>query len=117
MRGVYPMILALTSAAALPGVQAEEAGTAQELHELRQAVQQQSKQLELLAEQVGKLTRVLETHKGGEAAAKPSEPEPAPAASATTSVESPKPAAETTSAAAEPAKPEAIPKADAVPGT
>ena len=120
MRGVYPMILALTcSAAALPGVQAEEAGAAQELHELRQTVQQQSKQIELLAEQVGKLTRALETQKGGEAAAKPPEPAPAPtpAASATTPVESPKPAAETTSSAAEPAKPEGIPKADAGPGT
>jgi LysM repeat protein len=122
MRGVYPMILALTaSAAAIPCVQAEDAGAAQELRELRQAVQQQSKQIELLAEQVGKLTRVLEAPKGGETAAKPVEPVPAGptvlTTPATTAIESPKPAAETASAATEPAKAEGIPKAEAVPGT
>ncbi|HSI14900.1 MAG TPA: LysM peptidoglycan-binding domain-containing protein [Chthoniobacter sp.] len=102
-------------------MQAEDAAALQELRELRQTVQQQSKQIEVLAEQVGKLARALEAQKGGEAAAKPPEPASAaassPAAPATVSVESPKPAAETVSAAAEPAKPEAIPKADAPPGT
>lgn len=120
MRGVYPMLLALTvSVAALPSVQAEEAGSAQELRELRQAVQQQSKQIEVLAEQVGKLTRALEAQKGGDVVAKPAEPipAPAPAAAATTSVESPKPAAEPAPATAEPAKGEGIPKAEAIPGT
>lgn len=118
MRGVYPMLLALSvSVAALPGVRAEDTGAAQELRELRQAVQQQSKQIEVLAEQVGKLARALEVQKGGEAAAKPTEPTPAPAAPATPSVESPKAPAEAAPAASEPAKGEGIPKAEAVPGT
>ncbi len=118
MRGVYPMILALTvSAAALPSARADEAGATQELRELRQAVQQQSKQIEVLAEQLGKLTRALEVQKGGEAAAKPAEPAPAPAAPATTSIESPKAPAEAASAAAEPAKGEGIPKAEVTSGT
>ncbi len=43
---------------------AEEATTTvQELRELRQTVNQQSRQIELLAEQVGKLTRALEGQK------------------------------------------------------
>jgi len=62
--------------------QAEEATPTQELRELRQAVQQQSKQIELLAEQVARLTRALDSQKIAEAG------------TATTSVEAPKPALE-----------------------
>jgi LysM repeat protein len=86
------------------------------LHELRQAVQQQTRQIEILAEQVGKLTRVLENQKGGEATVKTSDPTPppAPAATATSSVDAAKPTAEATTEAP---KTEGVPKADAVPGT
>jgi LysM repeat protein len=52
---------------------AEEAA-APELRELHQAVQQQSRQIELLAEQIGKLTRALESQKS--AAMAPAAPAP-----------------------------------------
>jgi LysM repeat protein len=63
---------------------AEEAAAGQELRELRQAVQQQSRQIELLAEQIGKLTRALEGHKAADPAL----------AAPTTSIEAPEPAPE-----------------------
>jgi LysM repeat protein len=116
MRRVFPLILAFAvSAAAVPCVQAEDTAAAQELRELRQAVQQQGKQIELLAEQVGKLTRALEAQKGVETA-KPAEPAPAPTVT-TSTIETAKPVPEVAPAAAEPAKSEGIPKAEAVPGT
>jgi LysM repeat protein len=101
-----PLILAFacTSFFAFPA-QAEDSPSAQELHELRQAVEQQSKQIELLAEQVGRLTKALEGQK-------PSEPAAATAAS-TTSAEAPKPAPDATSEAP---KEEAVPKAEPVAG-
>jgi len=113
MRRIFPLILALAvSAAAVPGVLAEESPGAQELHELRQAIQQQAKQIELLAEQVGRLTRLIEGQKGADSAAKTSESTPAP--TATPSVELSKPSAEGTTEAP---KAESVPKAEAVPGT
>lgn len=116
MRRAFSLILALAvSAVAMPSLRAEDAAASQELRELRQAVQQQSRQIELLAEQVGKLTRALEVQKGVETA-KPAESAPAPTVTTSTS-EIPKPAPEVAPAAAEPAKGEGIPKADAVPGT
>jgi LysM repeat protein len=112
MRCIFPLVLALAaSAAAAPRSLGEDSPGAQELHELRQAVEQQSKQIELLAEQVGKLTHALEAQKGAEPAAKA--PETGPAAAPTTSIESPKPPAEST---AEAPKAESVPKAEAVPG-
>lgn len=56
-------LLAITGAAA----SGEEAATAQELRELRQAVQWQAKQIEMLTEQIGRLTRTLETTKAPDA--------------------------------------------------
>jgi LysM repeat protein len=96
---------------AIPRVSAEDAPGAQELRELRQAIEQQAKQIEVLAEQVGKLTRALEAQKSGDSAVKPAEPSAAPAP--TTSIESPKPAADST---AEAPKAEAVPKAEPVAG-
>ncbi len=85
----------------LPAVRGEEPTALQELKELRETVQQQSKQIELLAEQIGRLTRAIEGQKAPEGAA------------ATTSIDKPAPAA-----AAEPVpeapKAEAIPKAEPV---
>ena len=119
MRRVFSLILALAiSVAAAPCIQAEDVAVSQELRDLRQAVQQQSKQIELLAEQVGKLTRALEAQKGVETA-KPAESAPAPTITTSTS-ETAKPvpeAAPAPTAATEPAKGEGIPKAEAVSGT
>ncbi len=84
----------------LPSAWAEEASPSQELRELRQAVQQQAKQIEVLAEQILRLTRALEGQKTTET--------PGP----TTSIEIPKPAAEP---APEIAKAEPAPKAEPVP--
>jgi LysM repeat protein len=61
---------------------AQETPVAQEVRELRQTVQQQGKQIETLAQQVAKLSLLLETAKGTRATTeivKPS-PEPVPAA-------------------------------------
>ena len=124
MRRVLPLILGLAVfTATAPRTWAEDAVASPELRDLRQAVQQQTKQIELLTEQVGKLTRALEGHKGGETAAKPAESVsvPGPTVSIPTA-DTAKPAPEApTSAAApatvEPAKAEGIPKAEAVPGT
>ncbi len=44
-------------------LQAEEAPAALEIRELRQAIQQQAKQIEVLTEQVGRLTRAIEGQK------------------------------------------------------
>jgi LysM repeat protein len=84
----------------LGGAMAEENAAQQELRDLRQAVQQQSKQIESLAEQVGRLTRMLEAQKPAESAA-------------ASSVETPKPAADP---ATEAPKAEAVPKAEPVSG-
>jgi LysM repeat protein len=121
MRRLLPLLLVL--AIASPGV--GRAGEpvppeAQELHELRQAVEQQSKQIEELTEQVGKLTRALVGGNAAEPVPRPAESAPTasvngPTASATgptTSVEAPKPAADP---AAETARSEAVAKADAAP--
>lgn len=106
MRRFFPLIMALIVASfAAPRARGEDSPNAQELHELRQAVEQQSKQIEMLAEQVGKLTRVVEGQKAPESAPTPAVP--------TTSIEAPKPAAEP---AAEAPKAEAVPKAEAAPG-
>ena len=79
MRSPFSLLAALSAFVfILASVQAEEATPAQELRDLRQAVQQQSKQIELLAEQVARLTRALDSQKN-------------PDAAATTSVEAPKP--------------------------
>ena len=83
----------------LSGAWAEENSTQLELKELRQTVQQQTKQIEMLTEQIGRLARALEGQK----------PAPELAAPPTTSVESVKPAAE---AAPEAPKAEAVSKAE-----
>ena len=112
MRRVFPLILALAvSTGAVPCTQAEDTPSAQELHELRQAVQQQAKQIEILAAQIGKLTRAVEAQKAGEPTVKTAEPGPAPIPA--TSGESSKPPGEST---AEAPKAEGVPKAEAVPG-
>jgi LysM repeat protein len=109
---ILPLILVLAvSAAVVPRLLAEDSPGAQELHELRQAIQQQAKQIELLTEQVGKLTRVVEGQKAAESAAKT--PESAPAPTVATSIEPSKPPAEGT---AEAPKAEAVPKVETVPG-
>jgi len=104
-----PLILAFACSSffALPAP-AEDSPGAQELHELRQAVEQQSKQIELLAEQVGRLTRALEGQKAPEPAAAPAAP-----TAPTTSVEAPKTASD---AAPEAPKAEAVPKAETAAG-
>lgn len=80
MRSSFSLFAALSAFVfILAPVQAEEVTPAQELRDLRQAVQQQSKQIELLAEQVARLTRALDSRENPGAAA------------ATTSVETPKP--------------------------
>lgn len=118
MRRVSSLILTLAiSAAAVSRVPAEEAPAGQELRDLRQAVQQQTKQIELLAEQVGRLTRALEGQKGGEVATKPAEPAPTVAVPTTSAEAAKPPTAEATPTAPEPTKAEGIPKAEAVPGT
>ena len=89
----------------LPRAGAEEPPAQEELKELRQAVQQQTKQIEMLAEQVGKLTRAVEGQKGAAAA-------PAPA---TTSVEIPKTAPTSLPVPENEPLPD-IQKAEAVPG-
>ena len=83
----------------------------EELHELRQAVEeQQARQIEKLTEQVGRLTRLIEAQKGTEAPAKPAEAAgPSPA---TTSVETTKSPAE--AAPTEAPKAEVVPKTEAV---
>ncbi|WP_165920081.1 LysM peptidoglycan-binding domain-containing protein [Chthoniobacter flavus] len=119
MRRFLPLIMALgLSLATVPGLHAEDAVATQKLDELRQAVEAQSRQISILAEQVGKLTKALETQKVPEPTVKINEvpptaapaPSPVPAASA----EGTKPTSET---APEAPKGEAIPKAEAVPGT
>lgn len=112
MRRFFPLMLALaiTSPPALRAG-AEVPPSVQELHELREAVDQQAKQIELLTEQVGKLTRLIEAQKGAEPAAKAAEPSAPPAP--TTSVEVSKPPTE---AATEAPKAEAVPKAEATAG-
>jgi LysM repeat protein len=98
MRRLIPCLLMLSALSfLLLPAHAEESPTSQELRELRQTVQQQSKQIELLAEQIGRLTRALEGQKP---------PELPPA---TTSIEAPKPLAEPTPEAP---KVEPVPKAE-----
>jgi LysM repeat protein len=109
MRRFIPLMLVL----AMTGSVAVWAGNelppgAVELDKLRQAVDQQSKQIEVLTEQVGRLTRAIEGQKSVEAPA-PARPAEAPSA-ATTSVEAAKPPAEST---ADAPKAETAPKAEA----
>ena len=93
----------------LPRAGAEEAPAQEELKELRQAVQQQSKQIEMLAEQVGRLARAIEGHNG------------ATISTPTTSIESPKAAPTSLPVPEEPvpdvSKGEAVAKVDAAPGS
>ncbi len=101
MRHLSPRLLALSAwLLLLPIAPAEETPASQEMRELRQAVQQQSRQIELLAEQVGRLTRVIEGQKTTDANG------------AVTSVEAPKPVADPL---LEVPKAEAVPKAEPVP--
>jgi LysM repeat protein len=116
MRRHFPLFLAFAIASSVglcragEPARAENAAEAQELREMRQAIEQQSKQIQLLTEQIGKLTKALEGQKAPESsAAKPAE---AAAAAPTTSIEAPKPAGD---AAAEGPKVETTaPKAEAV---
>jgi len=95
MRRFFPLLIVSSTALVLaPPALAQEAAPAQELRELRAAVQQQGRQIEALAEQITRLTRALEGPKTAEPA-----------------VEVPRAPTEI----AEAAKTEAIPKAEAVP--
>jgi LysM repeat protein len=79
MRPTFSLLAALSAVVLiLAPAQAEEATPAQELRDLRQAVQQQSKQIELLAEQVARLTRSLDSQKNREAAASTEPPKSTP---------------------------------------
>jgi LysM repeat protein len=103
----------------LPAVGADEA-TSQELKELRQALQQQTKQIELLAEQVGRLTRALQAQEKGPEVATPT------TGAATTSVTPntltpkplpPLPDLNVPPPTPQPPRTEAVPTAEAVTGT
>jgi LysM repeat protein len=113
MRRHFPLFLAFAIASSVglsragEPVHAENAPQAQELREMRQALEQQSRQIQLLTEQIGKLTKALEGQKTPEStAAKPAE-----SAAPTTAIEPPKPSGD---AAAEGPKVETAPKAEAV---
>ena len=100
----------------VPAYGAEETSPQQqELKELRQAVQQQTKQIELLAEQVGRLTRALEAQQKGPEIATPT------TGTATTNIGTPKPLPPlpdvTPPAPTAVPRAEAVPTAEAVPGT
>ena len=118
MRRYLKLLLALAIASPLAstlGGQEAPAPSGQEIREMRQAIEQQSKQIELLTEQIGKLTKALE----GQKAPEPAAAKPADSASAgpTTSVEPAKPsepAKPAGDAAAEAPKTENAPKAEAV---
>lgn len=103
----------LTSLGALfllsSGAWADESATAQEIRELRQAVTQQTKQIELLAEQVGRLTRAMQTQKAPEEPVTPlsEAPAKAPATPAESTADAPKVEFST--------KADAVPKAEMVP--
>ena len=57
----FPILLAVSLVGlAVPCAHADDAPPGQELHDLRQAVLQQAKQIELLTEQIGRLTRAIE---------------------------------------------------------
>jgi len=91
----------------LPRAGAEEAPAQEELKELRQAVQQQSKQIELLTEQVGRLTRVIEGQKGAGVSAPATSIESPKTAPASLPVPENEPLPNVTKA-------DAVPKAEAV---
>lgn len=97
-----PLLLAALSIHLLlpPSSFAEENATQLELREVRQAVQQQTRQIELLSEQIGRLTRALESQRAPELAVQ------APRAE----VLKPAPEAAPDAPSAEP-----VPKAEAVP--
>jgi LysM repeat protein len=101
MSRVVRMLCILGIAAATPrGARCEDAQFTQELKNLEQAVQEQSKRIDSLTQQVAKLRLLLETK---------NDAAPPPAAAE----EPPKPAAE---AAPEAPKAEAVPKAEPVAG-
>ena len=105
MSRFFQMLMAsVFLAIAVPAWSADEAQTAQEIRELRQAVQLQSRHIEVLTEQVARLTRALDVQRGAE---------PAAASAATPSAEAPKPSAEP---APEAPKAEAVVKAEPVSG-
>ena len=83
----------------VPRAGAQDATPSEELKELRQAVEKQSKQIQMLTEQVLRLTHAIEAQKGGEVgvantvtdSAKPTPPAtPAPDSETTTTPEAPK---------------------------
>jgi len=99
MSRLIRMLWILGIAAAASGVgRAQDAQTAQELKNLEQAVQEQSKRIDSLTQQVAKLRLFLEAKNEAGAAATPEEP--------------PKPAPE---AAPEAPKAEAVPKVETKP--
>src|SRR5690242_17907340 len=86
---MHPLPLRLSAIYAalsiLPGAWAQEPATAQqELKELRQAVQMQTKQIELLAEQVARLTRALHAQQPGPEVNTPTTSAPTTVAPSTT---------------------------------
>lgn len=129
---MHPLPLRLSAICAalsiLPSAWAQESATAQqELKELRQAVQMQTKQIELLAEQVARLTRALHAQQPGPEVNTPTTatpstgtltiPPPTPSTSIATKPLPPLPDVPPATAPA-PAAPraEAVPTAEAVPG-
>src|SRR5881394_968724 len=105
-----------------PHAGAEEAASAQqELKELRQTVLQQTKQIELLTEQVGRLTRALQAQqKGPEVSVPTTSITPPPTAAPSTGLApglsiAPKPLPPLPDLNTEAPKGEAVPKAEAVP--
>ena len=111
MRRFIPLMLALAIVSpAVSRAGAEQAPSAQELHELREAVEQQAKQIEILTEQVGKLTRLIEGQKAAEHSVKTVDPG---SSAPTTVVDPAKPPTEGTPEAA---KADAVPKTEAVAG-
>jgi LysM repeat protein len=102
MRSISSLLLPLSVLALFfPSAHAEETPAGQELRELRQAVQQQSKQIELLSAQIARLIRALDGQKN------PDSPAPQPSVEIPTAPAEPAPEAP---------KAEAVPKAEPVVG-
>jgi len=109
----------------LPGAGAQETpSTQQELKELKEALQQQTRQIELLAEQVGRLTRALQAQQKGPEVSVPTTsitpptlavPPPTAGVSSSGLSIAPKPLPPLPDLNTEALKGEAVPKAEAVP--
>ena len=95
----------------VPGARAEDAAPGEELKELRQAVDKQTKQIQMLTEQVLRLTHAIEAQKPAESpAAGVDSAKPAPPPATAT------PAPESETSTPDAPKAEAMPKGEAVAG-